>query len=66
MERYRIVADVGLYYVTFTVIEWLPIFIDESACKDINVAGLQKLFSTHSCRHPKQSQNDFREDYSDE
>ena len=35
MERYRLVAGVGVYYVTFTVMEWLPIFIDESACKII-------------------------------
>jgi len=35
MERYRIVADVGLYYVTFTVVEWLSVFIDETACKII-------------------------------
>jgi hypothetical protein len=28
MERYRIVADVGLYYLTFTVTEWLPVFIE--------------------------------------
>jgi len=33
MERYRIVADVGLYYVTFTVTEWLPVFIEEIVCK---------------------------------
>ena len=33
MERYRIVHEVGLYYVTFTVVEWLAVFIDESACK---------------------------------
>ncbi|MBC7876971.1 MAG: hypothetical protein H7Y59_07345 [Anaerolineales bacterium] len=33
MERYRVVKDVGLYYVTFTVVEWLPVFIDELACK---------------------------------
>ena len=33
MERYRIVKDVALYYITFTVIEWLPVFIDETACK---------------------------------
>jgi putative transposase len=33
MERFRIVADVGLYYVTFTVVEWMPVFIDETACK---------------------------------
>ena len=35
MERYRIVGDVGLYYVTFTVVEWLPVFLDETACKII-------------------------------
>ena len=35
MERYRIVADVGGYYVTFTVVDWLPVFINESACKII-------------------------------
>ena len=35
MERYRIVKDVGLYYVTFTIVEWLPIFLDETPCKII-------------------------------
>ncbi|MCE9646906.1 MAG: hypothetical protein K8S20_12975 [Chloroflexi bacterium] len=35
MERYRIVQDVGLYYVTFTVVEWLPVFVEEAACKII-------------------------------
>ena len=35
MERYRIVADAGLYYITFTVVEWLPIFIDQTACQII-------------------------------
>src|SRR5919109_1299810 len=35
MERYRIVAEVGLYYVTFTVVEWLPVFINETTCKII-------------------------------
>jgi len=35
MERYRVVRDVGHYYVTFTVVEWLPVFIDETACKII-------------------------------
>ncbi len=33
MERYRIVKDVALYYITFTVVEWLPVFIDETACR---------------------------------
>ena len=35
MERYRIAEGVGLYYVTFTVVEWLPVFIDETACRII-------------------------------
>jgi putative transposase len=35
MERYHIVKDVALYYVTFTVVDWLPVFIDETACKII-------------------------------
>jgi REP element-mobilizing transposase RayT len=35
MEHYRIVAGVGVYYVTFTVVEWLPVFVDEPACKII-------------------------------
>jgi REP element-mobilizing transposase RayT len=35
MERYRIVKDVAVYFVTFTVVDWLPVFIDETACKII-------------------------------
>ena len=32
MERYRLHADGALYYVTFTVVEWLPVFVSEGAC----------------------------------
>ena len=32
MEKYRIVEGIAAYFVTFTVVEWLPVFIDESAC----------------------------------
>jgi putative transposase len=35
MERYRIVEAIGLYYVTFTVVDWLPVFITEDTCKII-------------------------------
>ncbi|OGN74225.1 MAG: hypothetical protein A2X25_14645 [Chloroflexi bacterium GWB2_49_20] len=35
MEHYKIQEGVGVYFVTFTVVEWLPIFIDEPACKII-------------------------------
>ena len=33
MERYRIVPGVPLYYITFIVVDWLPVFIDETACR---------------------------------
>ncbi len=32
METFRIVQDAALYYLTFSVIEWLPIFVNEEAC----------------------------------
>jgi len=33
MTRYRIVQEHALYYVTFTVVEWLPVFVTEEACR---------------------------------
>jgi len=33
MERYRIVEGVGIYFVTFTIVEWMPVFIEEATCK---------------------------------
>lgn len=48
MERYRIVKDVGVYYVTFTVVEWLPVFISESACKII-VDSLNTVSKLKTC-----------------
>ena len=35
MEHYRIVGGIGIYFVTFTVVEWLPVFIEEVTCKII-------------------------------
>jgi putative transposase len=35
MEKYRIVEGIGAYFVTFSVVEWLPVFIDEIACNII-------------------------------
>jgi hypothetical protein len=35
MERYRFHDDGALFYVTFSVVEWLPVFISEPACKII-------------------------------
>ena len=33
MDRYRITEGIGVYFVTFTIVEWLPIFIDETAAE---------------------------------
>ena len=33
MERYRISDDVGLHFVTMTVVEWLPVFVSEATCR---------------------------------
>ena len=33
MERYRFHSDGALFYVTFSVVDWLPIFVSETACK---------------------------------
>ncbi len=33
MERYRITSDAAVYYVTYSVVEWLPVFVSEAACK---------------------------------
>ena len=32
MERYRITPDAARYFCTFTVIDWLPVFVSEAAC----------------------------------
>jgi REP element-mobilizing transposase RayT len=33
MERYRFHADGALFYVTFSVVDWLPVFVSEGACR---------------------------------
>lgn len=30
MERYRFVSEAGAYYVTFSIVEWLPVFVSEA------------------------------------
>ncbi len=32
-ENYKIVSDAYVYYVTFTIVDWLPVFVSEKACK---------------------------------
>lgn len=31
MNRYRLAEGIGVYFITFTVVDWLPIFIDEQS-----------------------------------
>ena len=33
MERYKIADDVGIHFVTLSVVEWLPVFVSEGACQ---------------------------------
>ncbi len=35
MERYRITEEAGVYFVTFSVVDWLPVFVSETACRII-------------------------------
>lgn len=35
MERYRIHSDAALYFCTFSVVDWLPVFISERPCQSI-------------------------------
>ena len=30
MERYRIHPEAAIYYVTYSVVEWLPVFVTEA------------------------------------
>jgi hypothetical protein len=46
MERYRFHSDGSIFYVTFSVVEWLPVFISEAACKII-------ADSLNFCHHNK-------------
>lgn len=32
MERYRIRLDSCVYFLTYSVVEWLPVFIDDATC----------------------------------
>ena len=52
MEKYRIVPGVGVYFVTFTVVEWLPVFVDEASCQiiadSLNFCHANKALRIHA------------------
>jgi putative transposase len=33
METYRISDEASVYYVTYSIVDWLPVFVSESACR---------------------------------
>jgi len=33
MERYRIVPEAAIYFVTYSIVDWLPVFVSEAACR---------------------------------
>ena len=33
VERYRIHADAAIYYLTYSVVEWLPVFVSQASCE---------------------------------
>lgn len=35
MERYKITEESGIYFVTYSIVEWLPVFITQSAFKTL-------------------------------
>jgi REP element-mobilizing transposase RayT len=46
MERYRIVEGHALYFLTFTIVHWLPVFISEEPCRIVTE-------SLNFCHHNK-------------
>ena len=52
MERYRFHSDGALFYVNFSVVDWLPIFVSEAACKvvteSLNFCHAQKGLRIHA------------------
>ncbi len=51
-ERFRIVDDAHVYFVTYSVVEWLPVFVSETACRivtdSLNVCHEKKGLRTNA------------------
>jgi hypothetical protein len=33
MERYRIHDEAAVYFLTYSVVDWLPVFVSEKTCR---------------------------------
>ncbi len=47
MEHYRITNEASVYYVTYTIVEWLPIFVSQAA----NQIVTESLTFCHNQKH---------------
>jgi len=52
MERYRIRPDAAVYFITYSIVEWLPVFVSEVACKivteSLNYCHREKALRTNA------------------
>ncbi len=35
MERYRFSSEAAVYFVTYSIVDWLPVFVSEASCRII-------------------------------
>jgi hypothetical protein len=47
MENYGITDDASIYFLTYTVVDWLPVFVTEKTCQIIT----ESLCFCHSKKH---------------
>jgi putative transposase len=47
MENYGITSDASVYFLTYSVVEWLPVFVSEKACKIVT----DSLCYCHTNKH---------------
>jgi hypothetical protein len=46
MEGYRFHSDGALFYVTFTIVNWLPVLVSEAACKIVTESLMPLALAT--------------------
>ena len=56
METYRIQDDASLYFVTYSVVSWLPVFVSEPACRIVTEGHSRcpKSQGMWNCRVPRE------------
>jgi REP-associated tyrosine transposase len=47
MERYRIHPEAAVYYLTYSIVDWLPVFVSETTCKIVT----DSLTFCHRAKH---------------